>query len=208
MTAARLAATGIVDRHSTMGALDEPLLLRRHRVSADDYQRMGAAGVLGPEARVELIDGEVIDMAPIGSRHWAAVSRIDRLLHKAVRERAIVGTQTSFRLSPYSEPQPDIALFKPRDDFYSKALPTAADALLVIEVADTTARYDREIKLPLYARHGINELWIVDLDANLLRIFTEPRGDDYLRASGHASPGVTAIGALPGASVDLSGLFD
>ena len=191
-----------------MGAIDEPLPLRRHRVSADDYHRMGAAGVLAPDARVELIDGEIIDMAPMGSRHWAAVTRIDQLLKEAVRRRAIVATQTSFRLSPNSEPQPDIALFKPRDDFYSKALPTAADALLVIEVSDTTARYDREIKLPLYARHGVGELWIVDLDANRLRIFAEPHGDAYARVGSSAGPGGTAIGALPGVSVDLSGLFD
>ena len=191
-----------------MGAIDEPLVLRRHRITAEDYHRMGAAGVLAPDARVELIDGEVIDMAPIGSRHWSVVNRLDRLLHQAVGDAAIVSSQSSFRLGPHSEPQPDLALFKPRDDFYAMALPTAADALLVIEVADTTARYDREIKLPLYARHGIGELWVVDLDANLLRMFNAPHADGYAQASSHARPGVTTIGALPGVTVDLSGLFD
>ena len=191
-----------------MGAIEQPLVLRRHRITAEDYHRMGAAGVLAPDARVELIDGEVIDMAPVGSRHWGTVSRLDHLLQPAVGRRALVAVQSSLRLGPHSEPQPDIALVKRRDDFYSKALPTAADTLLVIEVADSTARYDREIKLPLYARHGIGELWIVDLDANLLRMFSAPRGDDYLQSSNIANPGITAIGALPGVTVDLSGLFD
>ena len=190
-----------------MGALDEPLLVQRHRLTADEYQRMGATGILPPDARVELIEGEVIDMAPIGTRHWAAVSRLTRLLERAVGDRAVLAAQLSLRLSQHSEPQPDLALFKPRADFYLQALPTPADTLLVIEVSDSTVRYDRLIKLPLYARHGIGELWIVDLDADLLRMYQEPQGDAYLRSSETSSPGMTAIAALPGVSVDLSGLL-
>lgn len=191
-----------------MGALDpSPLVLQRHRITADDYQRMGAAGVLGPDLRIELIDGEIIDMAPIGTRHWSTVTRLDRLLQVAVGERAIVSAQSSFRLDDYSEPEPDVALFKPRADFYAQALPTPADTLLVIEVADSSIRYDRQVKLPLYARRGIPEVWIVDLDANLLRVHREPAGDDYLRSSATASPGVVDISMLTDVGVDLSGLL-
>jgi Uma2 family endonuclease len=116
----------------TMGAVHEPPLLQRHRLTADEYQRLGRAQVLAPDARVELIDGEVIDMAPIGTRHWAVVSRLQRLLHDAVGHRAVIATQLSLRLGTHSEPQPDLALFKPRDDFYIGALPQADDAILLI----------------------------------------------------------------------------
>jgi Uma2 family endonuclease len=192
-----------------MGALDQlPPLLKRHRLRADDYQRLGSLGVLAPEARVELIDGEIIEMAPIGTRHWAMVSRLDELLKRAFGQRALVAVQTSFRLDDFSEPQPDLGVFKRRADHYAGALPTPADTLLIVEVSDTTARYDRQIKLPLYARCGVPELWIVDLEAKLLRMHREPQGDDYLKATATATPAVVEIAALPGVAVDLSGLFD
>jgi Uma2 family endonuclease len=191
-----------------MGAIDNSLLLRRHRITADDYHRLGAAGVLAPDARVELIDGEVIDLAPIGSRHWSVVNRLHRIIERAVGDGAVVSSQSSVRLGLDSEPQPDLALFKPRDDFYASALPTADDTLLIVEVADTTARYDREIKLPLYARHGIGEVWIVDLEANLLRTYREPAGECYGQSTQSSRPAVVEVTALPGVRVDLSGLLD
>ncbi len=129
------------------------------------------------------------------------------MLQQAVGDRALVAVQTSFRLDDYSEPQPDLALYRPRADFYAGALPTPADALLVVEVADSSARYDREIKLPLYARRGITELWIVDLDAGLLRMYSEPKGDDYLHANATATPGAVGFVALPGVTLDPTGLF-
>lgn len=190
-----------------MGVIEQPLLLQRHRITADEYQLMGRSGVLAPDARVELIDGEVIDMASIGIRHWATVNRLQRLLERAIGDQAVI-SQASMRLGTHSEPQPDLALFKPRDDFYlATGLPAAADALLVIEVADSSVRYDREIKMPLYARHGISELWIFDLDVNLLRMYREPVGDRYLQTSETAQPGVVGIAALPGIRIDLTGMF-
>lgn len=174
---------------------------------ADEYQRLAGAGVLSPDLRVELIDGEIIEMAPIGSRHWATVNRIDELLKQAVGARAIVSSQSSFRLDAYSEPEPDLALFKRRQDFYASALPAAADTLLIIEVSDSSVTYDRQVKLPLYARAGIPEVWIVDLDADLLRMYRDPKDDDYLHATATASPGVVTIAALPGVTLDLTGLF-
>lgn len=191
-----------------MGALREPPpLMRRHRITADEYQQLGRVQFFAPGTRVELIDGEVIDMAPIGTRHWAVVNRLQQLISLAVVPRAIVSAQSSLRLGTHSEPEPDIGLFKPRADFYASALPTAADTLLLIEVADSTVRYDREIKLPLYARHGVPEFWLVDLDADMLRMYREPDGERYAKVVETADPGIVTIAALPDLPLDLSGLF-
>ncbi|HMO45342.1 MAG TPA: Uma2 family endonuclease [Rubrivivax sp.] len=186
-----------------MGAIDNTPLLTRHRLTVADYYRMGEAGIFAPDARVELIEGEIIDMAPIGTRHGSAVKRMLALLTSALGARVIVAVQDPLRLSDLSEPEPDLMLLKPRADFYADAHPTAADVLLLIEVADTSARYDREIKLPLYARHGVPEVWIVDLEARLLRFYSQPVGDAYEQGSTSAAPGRTPIAALPGIEIDL-----
>lgn len=187
-----------------MGAIDTPPLLTRHRLTVADYYRMGEAGIFAPDARVELIEGEIVDMAPIGARHGSAVKRLNAMLVAAVGSRAVVSVQDPLRLSDLSEPEPDLMLLKPRADFYADAHPGAADVLLLIEVADTSARYDCEIKLPLYARHGVPEVWIVDLPARLLRLYREPLGEDYGQSSTTATPGRTPIAALPGIEIDLA----
>jgi Uma2 family endonuclease len=189
-----------------MGALDSPVV-QRHRLSVEEYHRMAESGVLAPDARVELIDGEVMDMAPIGSRHASVVKRLNALLVQAVGARAVVSVQDPIRLGLRSEPQPDLALLAPRADFYAGALPGAADTLLVIEVADSTSAYDRQIKAPLYARHGVPELWIVDLDASLMRFFRAPQGERYTDITASETPGPTAVGRLPGVSIDLAGIL-
>jgi Uma2 family endonuclease len=183
----------------------EPLLMR-HRLSVHDYRRMGEAGVFEPDARVELIEGEVIDMAPIGTRHAAMVTRLGRLL-RAAEDEAIVRVQNPIRLDDFSEPEPDLALVRHRDDFYAAAHPEAEDILLLIEVTDTSARYDREIKLPLYARHGVGEVWIVELEARLVRFFRQPDGDAYGDITATETPGRTPVAALPGVAIELSKLF-
>ncbi len=190
-----------------MGALENAPLLKRHRLTVDDYGRMGEAGVFAPDARVELIDGEVIDMAPIGTRHAAAVTRLDRLLQRAVGDQAIVRSQNPLRLGDRSEPEPDLLLLVPRTDFYASGHPVAGDVLLLIEVADSSVRYDREIKLPLYARHGIAEVWLVDLEAGMLRFFRGPQGERYTDITATETPGPTPVAALPGVVVDLAGLL-
>jgi Uma2 family endonuclease len=132
--------------------------LPRHRLNVDDYYRMAAAGVLARDARVELIEGEIIDMAPIGSRHSGTVSLLARRLAAAIGESAIVATQSPLRLSQLSESQPDLLLLKPRADFYRQSHPEPADVLLLIEVCESSLRYDQQVKLPLYARHGVAEV--------------------------------------------------
>ena len=190
-----------------MGLIDPPEVLNRHRLTVDEYYRMAETGVLAPDARVELIEGEIVDMAPIGSRHGSAVKRLNQLFVAAVGDRAIVAVQDPVRLSQRSEPQPDLMLLAPRADFYEHAHPTAADVLLLVEVSDTTARYDRGIKLQLYARHGVSEVWIVDLDNRVLRTFRGPKDDTYTEVMETAHPSLLAPQALPGVSIDASKLL-
>jgi Uma2 family endonuclease len=180
---------------------------RRHRITVDEYYRMAEVGLLAPDARVELIDGEIIDMAPIGTDHGSVMDKLNRLFVTAVGERAIVRIQGAIRLDRSSEPLPDLALLAPRADFYRRAQPSPADLLLVIEVSDSTLRYDRDVKVPLYARHGVPEVWIVDLPNGELRIYRSPADGRYLDENSTAEPGVTPVAALPDIEIDLSGLL-
>jgi Uma2 family endonuclease len=180
---------------------------RRHRITVEEYHRMAEVGLLAPDARVELIEGVIIDMPPIGNRHSAAVDRLNRLLGHAVGERAIIRCQGPIQLDDVSEPQPDFALLVPREDFYEYRAPTAADTLLAIEVSDTTLRYDLQTKKSLYAQHGIQELWVIDVERKKLHAFRNPTSETYADVSTPHKPGVTPITSLPGVTVDLSSLF-
>jgi Uma2 family endonuclease len=153
--------------------------LRRHRLTVSEYLRMGEVRILAPDARVELIEGEIFDMAPIGSLHAGTVTRLGRMLERAVGDTALVYIQNPVALSNYSAPQPDLALLRPREDFYTASHPGPTDVLLMIEVADTTLRDDREVKAPLYAAHGVPEYWIVDLEGKGVHVFREPLSGQY-----------------------------
>jgi Uma2 family endonuclease len=135
--------------------------VKRRRFTVHDYHRMGEAGILHEDDRVELIEGELVEMTAIGTRHFSCVNRLNRLLVMHVGDDAIVSVQNPVRLNEYNEPQPDLTVIRPRD--YLESLPKPEDVLLLIEVSDTTLAYDRGVKLPLYARAGIREVWIVDL---------------------------------------------
>ena len=153
--------------------------LTTRRFTTEEYHRMGEAGIFSEEDRVELLDGEIVEMSPIGSRHAACVSRLNRMLIQQIGELAIVSVQNPIRLSMRSEPQPDIAVLRPRHDFYGERLPGPQDVMLLIEVADTTAETDRQIKLPLYQNAGIGEVWIIDLLEKKVEVYREPTGTDY-----------------------------
>ena len=179
--------------------------VQRHRLSVDDYHRMGEVGVLTRDSRVELIEGEVLDTPAMGTRHHSMVSRLTRMLVQAAGEKALITAQLSMRLDRYNEPEPDLAVLLPRDDFYANALPTGRDALLVIEVSDSTVAYDLRTKAPLYARHGVPEYWVFDLPARTLRFFRQPVGDRYTDITATETPGRIAIPGLSGAEIDLTG---
>lgn len=180
---------------------------RRHRITVDEYYRMAEVGLLAPDARVELIDGEIIDMAPVGADHSSVVSDLNYLFVPAVGDRGIVRIQSPVRLDRSSEPQPDVAVLAPRDHRFRRVHPAPADVLLLIEVSDSTLRYDRDVKVPLYARHGIPEVWIVDLQNGELRTYRSPEGGGYIEQATTQKPGVMHIAALPGVVVDLAGIL-
>jgi Uma2 family endonuclease len=138
------------------------------------------AGILKEDDRVELIEGEIVAMSPIGSRHAGCVENIAAMLRRALPSEAVaVRTQNPVRLSQYSEPQPDISVVRPRADFYKTSHPTADDVLLLVEVADASLMYDRRTKLPLYARSRIAEVWLVDLVNQVVEVHTSPRESAY-----------------------------
>jgi Uma2 family endonuclease len=153
-------------------------IVRRH-FNVTEYYRMAAAGVLSDDDRVELIEGEIVEMNPIGSRHAACVGRLTEVLGRLVGSEAIVWVQNPVQVNDYSEPLPDVSLLKRRDDFYAQANPQPADVLLIIEVADSSVEYDRDIKIPLYAGAGIPEVWLVNLPKEAIEIYTQPLGDTY-----------------------------
>lgn len=153
--------------------------LKRHTFTVDDYHRMLAAGILTEDDRVELIKGEIIAMAPVGPHHAYSVKGLNNLLAEGLGERAVVGIQDPITVGEYAEPQPDVSVARPPRTRYTEAHPTPADLLLVIEVSDTTILYDRETKVPLYARAGIPEVWIVDLEARRIEAYREPTPNGY-----------------------------
>jgi Uma2 family endonuclease len=178
---------------------------RRHAITVEEYMRMGEAQVFAPEARLELIEGEIIEMAPISSAHASVVSTLDTLL-RAAAPRAMVSVQRPLVLSERSAPQPDVMLLRLRADRYYNTHPVAADALLVVEVADTTLEYDFEIKRPHYARAGVVELWIVDIDRRELHMFQKPEVDYSIHRVSPVNDGTNAA-ALGDVRLALSVLF-
>src|SRR5438552_12280642 len=144
--------------------------VRRRRFTVEEYHRMAEAGILSEDDRVELIEGEIVQMSPIGPRHSACVDRLNALFTSRLRRRAIVRVQNPIVLSRWTEPQPDLTLLRPRADFYAERHPGPADVLLAVEVAETSGVYDRGTKLALYARARIPEVWLVDVRGDRRRL--------------------------------------
>jgi Uma2 family endonuclease len=151
----------------------------RRLFTVDQFHQMGEAGIFSEDDRVELLAGEIVDMTPIGSRHAACVSRLTHLFAPHLGEAFVLRVQDPVQLDDYSEPQPDLALVKPRGDFYRDAHPRPAEVLLLIEVADTSVEIDRAEKIPLYAASGVPEVWIVDLNAGHVDVYRDPASGGY-----------------------------
>ena len=153
--------------------------LAKHSFTVSEYERMGEADVFPPDARFELIEGEIIEMSPIGSRHAACVNIISDVFNKQLRGKSIVRTQSPIVLDDFSEPEPDVAILKFREDYYREAHPRPNDILMVIEVAETTVPYDRHVKMRLYSRAGIPEYLILNLPEDLLEYHSQPEMGEY-----------------------------
>ena len=185
-----------------------PVELQRRRFTVDEYYAMADAGILHEDDRVELIEGEIVQMAAIGSRHAACVNRLTRLLVEQAGDDAVVTVQNPVRLSDLSEPQPDFALLRPRDDFYGTSHPRPPDTLLIVEVAHTTLGYDREIKLPLYATAGVPEVWIVDVEGGVVEVYAEAGEGAYAVEERVGPGGVLRPRRLPDVEVSVDAVLD
>ncbi|MDS4027733.1 MAG: Uma2 family endonuclease [Candidatus Contendobacter sp.] len=183
-----------------------PNLRPRHRWTVAEYHRMGEVGLLNEDSWVELIDGEIVEMAPIGSQHGGKVNRFIHMFYKTFGNQAIIAAQNPVVLGGYEEPQPDIAILRWREDYYEQAHPHVEDVLLLIEISDSTLRYDRDVKIPLYAKNGIPEVWLLDIPNRQLEIYHEPINGEYrqrdCRLTGKIAPTL-----FPDAVIDLADVF-
>ena len=179
-----------------------PLLTRR-KLTVDEYYRMADAGILGEDDRIELIDGEILDMAPIGADHINAVNDLTRALVLAIGDHGVVSVQNPLRLDIYNEPMPDFVVFRPRPDSQRKTRYTPADVLLVIEVAKTSLRFDNKVKLPKYAAAEIPEVWIIDVAKHRLHIHRDPADGAYTTTRTCTANETVALAKVPAAIIPL-----
>lgn len=156
---------------------------QKHLTDLTEWHLMGEAGIFAPDSHLELIEGEIFTMPPIGFNHAGHVARLNRLFAHVWSQDIIVRVQDPVQLGDLSEPEPDFMLLRPNPDFYTTRHPTAADVLLLAEVSDSTLRFDKTTKLRLYANHNIPEYWIVNLIDNCLEVYRQPQDGDYLHQS-------------------------
>lgn len=177
--------------------------VHQHRFTVDEYYRLTRAGILSESDRLELIEGEIIEMVPIGSRHAACVNSLNRLFFDQLEDQAVVSVQNPVRLDEYSEPQPDLALLEPHPNMYADEHPGPGEVLLVVEVAQTSQEYDRERKIPLYARAGIPEVWLVDLEERMVTSYREPEEETYQEIREQGAGEKITSGSVEGLEIDI-----
>lgn len=180
----------------------------RHRFTVDEFHRMGEVGIFSENDRVELVNGEIVEMTPIGSAHATCVRDLDTWLQQELRAEAIVSAQQPLKVEFDGEPLPDIAVLRPRKDRYRHEHPTSADALLVVEVADSSVLYDRNVKSRMYARAGIPEYWVVDLTRSRVTVFTYPERGEYREQRDYERGDSWESAALGGRRIDVDRILD
>lgn len=168
---------------------------------------MAELGFLAPDGRLELLDGEIHDMSPIGPLHGGVVNRLNRFFSLRAKARWIVSTQNPVGLDKYSEPQPDLTILKPAPDDYVSHHPVPDDVLLLIEVADSSSEFDHRKKLPIYARTGIRELWIVNLKELAVEVYCEPHFAGYEKTAVFCTGEQVAPAAFPDTKLDVAELL-
>ena len=179
----------------------------KYRLTVEQYYKMAEVGILGTEQRTELIEGEIVEMSPIGAKHAGTINRLNRVLSPLVSNQAIISIQNSIRLSDNSEPQPDLAVLRLRDDCYTDCHPIPDDIFLLIEVSDSTLKYDREIKIPLYAKAGIPEVWIANIEAQIFEVYCLLSQDEYQKVQNYGKGEVIQIGALADIAIAVDDIF-
>jgi len=177
------------------------------RITTNRYQMMVATGVLTKYDRIELIEGDMLDMAPMGTKHSAITSRLNELFVLAVARSATVVVGGPVNLGEFSQPQPDLMLLKRRADFYSGKTPEAIDVLLLIEVSDSSLSFDQGIKLDLYAQYGVAEYWVVDVEGRRVVTYREPTAKGYNRKAEFQAPDAVAPQAFPGVKIVIGEIF-
>lgn len=180
---------------------------QKHLTDIAEWHRMGEAGIFPPDSRMELIEGEILHMAPIGFNHAGHVARLIHALAPLVQHQAIINAQNPVQLGVLSEPEPDFVLLRPDQDFYTTRHPNAADVLLLVEVSDSTLRFDRSEKLYLYATHQIPEYWIVNLIDNCLEVYRQPQDGDYLNKSVLTKADTIKLPALPELEISVASIL-
>ncbi len=176
-------------------------------ITIDDYHRMIETGIIHEGERIELISGQILNMAAKGTRHTVTTTRLLRELLALIGQRAIVHCQEPITMPDNSEPEPDVTIAKWRDDEYLGSHPVPADIILVIEVADSTLGFDRNTKAPLYASAGISEYWIVNLVDDRLEIYTQPEGDIYTNTQVVLPPRSINLPQFSEISLDITKIF-
>ena len=178
-----------------------------YRFSVEEFNKLGEAGIFDEDDRVELLDGEIIVMSPIGSEHAATVLRMGWYFHQRLGKRALTSTQNPTVIDEFSEPQPDLMLLKLKADFYKKAHPRPDDILLLVEVSDTTIGYDRGLKLRKYAECGVQEVWIVNLKKTTIEQFRSPSTSEYAISKNYRRGEIIALAAFPAVTFQVEELI-
>jgi Uma2 family endonuclease len=185
----------------------DPTADLRRRFTVEEYERMGQVGILGEDDRVELLDGEIVAMPPIGPKHASVVDVLTEQLYARLLGRVAIRVQNPVRLLPRSEPEPDVVVARRRRDAYRSSHPTAEDVLLVVEVADSSLVTDRAVKLPIYARQGIAEVWIVDLAADVVHVHRDPDDGAYRDTTTARAGDVLTLALLPDVALPVADLL-
>ena len=179
----------------------------KYRLTVEQYYKMAEVGILGIEHRTELIEGEIIEMSPIGAKHAGTINRLSRVLSPRISDQAIISIQNSIRLNDSSEPQPDLAILHLRDDCYTESIPTPTEIFLLIEVSDSTLKYDREVKIPLYAKAGIPEVWIANIEEQIFEVYKSPNQDRYEQVQNYGKGEVISMSMFANIAIAVDEVF-
>lgn len=181
--------------------------LMRKRFRTDEVYQMVEAGILPEESGWELIHGEIIHRMTIGSRHASIVRKLEKYLERNFGDFVMISGQNPIHIDEHNEPEPDIALLKPRDDFYAESHPAPEDVLLVIEVSDSTVDFDREVKKAIYAEAGIKEFWLINLKETTVETFSNPSNGTYYQMRIFGRGETVQTKNIEGISLEVSEIF-